>query len=550
MPKRLAYTERAASRENEAEVLSTEMLERLKSYGQVECFSSSEVLLDRGTRRADLFVVIEGQLELFERRNNGRSLTVSTLNAAQFTGELDLLGGREVLLSCRTTRASKVLRIRREHLQRMMRSELDVADLIVKAWMRRRAELVHEAQGGVLLLGYVRAVDTLRLQQFLTRNGYPFKFVDAEANEGAQMLLTSLNLASEEIPVVFLPEKKMLHNPSNNQLADELGISETLEADGLFDVAIIGAGPAGLAAAVYAASEGLRTVLVEGNAPGGQAGTSSRIENYLGFPTGVSGQELAVRAEVQARKFGANIAVSKPVRSLESCRTGYRLCLDPVGIVYARAVILATGAKYRKLAFSSSGDCNHERVHYAATAIEAAQCAGKAVIVVGGGNSAGQAAIYLAQNASHVHLVVRGDAIAKTMSDYLIQRILLSTRISVYANTEVEFISDDKTNPEVGLINRKSGSREVYAVGGVFAMIGATPNTAWLSDGIKLDDEGFVLTGGTVSACNLHFETSSPGVFAIGDVRSGSTKRVASAVGEGSVVISEIHKFLAEQVCQ
>ena len=374
---------------------------------------------------------------------------------------------------------------------------------------------------------------------------YPYKLADADTDREAEFILSSLDLSPQEMPVVFLSDQRVLRNPSNSLLADELGLSEVPEDEEPYDVAIVGAGPAGLASAVYAASEGLRTLLVEGNAPGGQAGTSSRIENYLGFPTGVSGQELASLAEIQALKFGARLVISRDVIGFECREDIHHLSLMGGQGVRARTVVVATGARYRKL---SNLDCQrfeNGSIHYAATPVESARCVGREVIVVGGGNSAGQAALHLSGSANHVHLVVRGCDIAESMSDYLVKRIAHSSRITLHTGTEVDSISGGDRIQEVTLVKRASQSRCRYKAENIFVMIGATPNTGWLRGSLELDRHGFVVTGIEFGDHKSPYATSCPGVFAIGDARSGSVKRVASAVGEGSVVISDVHRYLA-----
>lgn len=526
-------------------LLTDDMLQRLRAYGTEEILPCGTMLFHRGGRGVDFFVVLDGRIEIFQQKRSGAVAIMVTLTAAQFTGEMDLLSGREVLLSCRAAGTSRVIRIRRDDLHRLMRTELDVADLVLRAWMRRRAALLRDAQAGVIVMGHAQAADTARLRHFLTRNGYPFKLIDADGREDAQFLLESLDLLPTERPLVFLPNRRVLRNPSNALLADELGLSESLEGEEVYDLAIVGAGPAGLAAAVYAASEGLHTVLIEGNAPGGQAGTSSRIENYLGFPIGISGQELASRAEVQAQKFGARLVISRDVTEFECGEQTHRLTLSDKQAVKARTVILSTGARYRKLDIANYERFEHEGIHYAATPLESSRCVGQEVIVVGGGNSAGQAALHLSASANHVHLVVRGPDLAASMSDYLIQRILLSSRITLHKETVVESIAGRERLQEVTLLDSKSHIRTTYTISNIFVLIGAIPNTEWLQAKLVLDRNGFVVTGSAACGDGSHFGTSCPGVFAIGDARAGSVKRVAAAVGEGSIVIMEVHRYLA-----
>jgi thioredoxin reductase (NADPH) len=527
-----------------APMLSQEMVHRLKGYGETRTFDASLTLFERGSRGGDMFVVLEGRIELFEDKPGHSVGALATLTKGQFSGELDLLSGRDGLLSGRTARGSRILRIDSHSLQNLMRSELDIADVIVRAWIERRASLMQRSHGGVIVIGHSHDAETMRMHQFLVRNGYPNKLIEAELNPTAQLLLNGLNLDPSEMPVVFLPDQRVLKNPSNTALADELGISKVFETEEIFDVAIVGAGPSGLAAAVCAASEGLRTVVLEGTAPGGQAGTSSKIENYLGFPTGITGQELASRAEIQAQRFGARLEVARSVVGLNSSSSLHRLCLAGGRMVTSRTVVIATGARYRKLLVPGYERYELTNIHYAATPIETARCSGQDVAVVGGGNSAGQAALHLAKDAGCIHLVARGATLEATMSDYLVQRIGCSSRIKLHLHSEIDAILGDDRLQAIQLRDRLSGARSIFEVANVFVMIGADPNTSWLKERLELDHNGFVETGRAEWEGQSRFATSRPGIFAIGDVRAGSVKRVASAVGEGSVVISEVHHYL------
>ena len=527
-------------------MLTSDMIERLFAYGKEEEFHSGAVLFARGSRSADFFVVIDGTIELLEHKRNGSFYPLATLTKGQFSGELDLLSGRETLLSCRAAMRSRILRIGANGLRQLMRTELDITDLIIEAWVGRRAFLLQHSQGGVIVVGHGHSAATMRTQQFLVRNGYPNKLIDAEMNPHAELLLQGLNLDPTELPVVFLPDCRMLRNPSNTDLADELGMNNVLHMQDTFDVAIVGAGPAGLAAAVYAASEGLRTIVLEGTAPGGQAGTSSRIENYLGFPSGVSGQELASRAEIQAQKFGARFSVSRNVVDLNCLGSIHRLYLAGGQIVSSRTVIVATGARYRRLQVAGYERFELRGIHYAATPIESARCKGQVVAVVGGGNSAGQAALHLAHSAHQVHLIVRGTTLEATMSDYLVQRINCCPRITMHLNAEIESISGDHKLRGFAMTDSLRSEKTFYEVSDIFVMIGADPNTDWLRGRLDLDRNGFLRTGHTPSNAGSPLGTSCPGIFAVGDVRSDSVKRVASAVGEGSAVISDVHRYLED----
>jgi thioredoxin reductase (NADPH) len=348
--------------------------------------------------------------------------------------------------------------------------------------------------------------------------------------------------------VVVLPDKANLHNPSTPQLADALGLTESFDVNRVYDLTVVGAGPAGLAAAVYGASEGLDTLVIESLAPGGQAATSSKIENYLGFPTGISGQALAGRAQVQAQKFGARLAISRKAASIDCDRSPFCIELEGGQRLSTRSIVIATGARYRKLDLPNYDKFEGQGIHYAATWIEGNLCSNEEVIVVGGGNSAGQAAVYLSGQASHVHMMVRSEGLAATMSDYLIQRIEASPKITLHTFTEITALEGDRMLEQVSWTNRNTGESETRAIGNVFVMIGAVPNTDWLEGCVPLDRGGFVVTGrdGDGMALPSPYATEKTGIFAVGDVRSGSTKRVASGVGEGSVVVSAVHTYLAD----
>ena len=430
--------------------------------------------------------------------------------------------------------------------RRLLSSEPEIAEIVMRAFILRRVSFIRYGLGGVVLIGPGHNANTLRLQRFMTRNGYPFRLIDSDSDPEAVTILNSLALTPEHLPVVVAAGIELLRNPAEAQLADALGITEILDPETVFDVAVVGAGPAGLAAAVYAASEGLSTIILESTAPGGQAGTSSKIENYLGFPTGISGQALAGRAQAQALKFGARLAIAREVTGVDCTQHPFAVLVQGGQRVRACAVVVATGARYRKLDIHNYARFEGQGIHYAATAMEAQLCGAEEVAVVGGGNSAGQAAMFLSRTAKHVHVAVRGAGIAATMSDYLVQRIATSPRITVHPLTEVTALDGEHYLRQVTLTNRSSGQSMTHPVGNLFVMIGAVPNTQWLEGCLALDDKGFVLTGFDEEGRRLSspFAASKRGIFAVGDVRSGSVKRVASGVGEGSVVVQGIHDFL------
>ncbi|WP_445143389.1 FAD-dependent oxidoreductase [Dyella sp. Tek66A03] len=526
--------------------LADEMAGRIAPYGEVEQVPAGTTLFERGQRGADFFFVLEGGIEIIDVDNEGQPQIVTTHTRHQFTGELDHFNQRMILVSGIAMVESRLIRITRDNFRRLVSGEPDIGEIIMRAFILRRLNIIEQGIGGVVLIGPGHGADILRLQRFLVRNGYPHRLIDTDIDPKAAGLLDTFDVRPHLFPVVISPDHQMLMNPSTAELADSLGLTESFEPGHVHDVAVVGAGPAGLAAAVYGASEGLDTIVIEGMAPGGQAGTSSKIENYLGFPTGISGQALAGRAQIQAQKFGARLAISRNVTRLHCASQPYELELDDGQRVTARAVVVATGARYRKLDVPNYDRYEGQGIHYAATPMEGKLCAGEEVVVVGGGNSAGQAAVFLSRIAAHVHMLVRGTGLAATMSDYLIRRIHQSPRITLHTETHIVGFEGDDRLQQVTWSGRSDGSRVTRAVTNVFVMVGAEPNTDWLNGCLALDAKGFVMTGvdddGTPTS--VPFATSKRGIFAVGDVRSGSVKRVASGVGEGSVVIQAVHNFL------
>lgn len=520
-------------------VLPAEMVERMVRFGVAECFADGDALFTRGERSVDFFLVTGGTVEILEYDEGGNPRPVHTHQASQFTGELDLFNDRKILVSGIARGETSAVRISRPDFRRMIQSEPDIGEIIMRAFILRRVALLQHAQGGVTLVGPGRGADMIRLNAFLTRNGYPHRTIDTEQDDDAAGFLECFGLSADDLPVV-VADGVPLRNPGNHALADILGLSIAIDPDQVFDVAVVGAGPAGLAAAVYAASEGLSTIILEGTAPGGQAATSSKIENYLGFPTGISGQALAGRAQVQAQKFGARLAVSRDVAGIDCTRCPRVLTLVDGSTVRSRVIVVACGARYRKLDLPDYDRFEGAGIHYAATAMEAQLCANAEVVVVGGGNSAGQAAVFLSRHAAHVHVLVRGEGLRATMSDYLVDRIASSSRITLHPFTEVVALAGEEHLTALTWRNRENGETSRREVGALFVMIGAEPNTGWLNGCLELDAQGFVVTGQDGTA----YQTSVPGVFAVGDVRSGSVKRVASGVGEGSVVVHTIHRYL------
>jgi thioredoxin reductase (NADPH) len=525
--------------------LDEEMAARLVGYGAEQALPAGTVLFKRGQRRVDYFFVLEGCIEVYDVHEDGTPDIIVVHGPRQFTGEVDLFSERQTMVGGRTGAETRLVRLDPAQFRKLVSGEPDIGEIIMRAFILRRVGLIQSGQGGVTLAGSAHAADTVRLRSFLIRNGYPYRLLDTDVDDDVRHLIDGFGLDPRECPVVIMPDRQVLKCPTTVQLADHLGITIPLDSDHVHDVAVIGAGPAGLAAAVYAASEGLDTLVLEALAPGGQAGTSSKIENYLGFPTGISGQALAGRAQVQAMKFGAHMAVARSVEAMDCSTHPFRLTLDDGMVVSARSVVIATGARYRKLDTVDYERFEGQGIHYAATAMEATLCAGAEVVVVGGGNSAGQAAVFLARTVAHVHVLVRGSGLAATMSDYLVQRIAQSPRITLHTHCKVDHLDGDTYLREVGWACN-DGTQTRRKVGALFVMIGAEPNTAWLDGCLDLDRKGFVLTGRDADgyATPSPFATTLRGVFAVGDVRSGSVKRVASGVGEGSVVVQAVHRFL------
>src|SRR5580704_14633164 len=459
------------------------MMRRLQGYGSTESVKPGAHLFQQGERLVDFFVVVQGELELYERKGRTSCEVASTLARFQFSGELDLLNDRPTLLNCRAVKNSTVLRVSRESVRKLMRTELDIAELILTEWIVRRARLVSDRQGGIIVVGDSRAAETMRIERFLIGNGHPHQLIDSNLNLEAEVLLRALDVEPDQLPVVFFSDGTTLRKPGNTVLANKLGFDQDLGEHTDYDLAV-----------VCGASEGLSTLVIEGTAPGGQAGTSSKIENYLGFPTGVSGHELAQNATVQAQKFGARFAISREVTAIQTAGAGYSLSLEGGKTISARAIVIATGARYRRLEVPNYRKFEYQGVHYAATAMEAARCVGKEVVVVGGGNSAGQAALYLALSASHVHLLIRGEGLKATMSAYLIQRIASSNRVTLHPYSEVVSLDGDTHLRSVTWCNRQSHKSRRCQTSNMFVMIGALPNTEWLHGRLELDLNGFVVT--------------------------------------------------------
>jgi thioredoxin reductase (NADPH) len=537
--------------------LTAAQIARLAAWGTRRHVAVGEMLFDQGTTRRSFFVVLEGRIEILNESAIGETrITMHT--AGDFTGETDMLSGRPSLVRARAAAESEVIEIDPSTLRRIVQTDTEIGEILLRAFVRRRVALIASALGDVVLIGSRHSADTLRLKEFLARNGHPHTYLEVERDAAVPNLLESFDIQLTDIPVLVCRDRPALRNPTNAEVARCLGFNAEIDEERIYDVIVVGAGLSGLAAAVYAASEGLNVLVLEGNSPGGQAGSSSRIENYLGFPTGISGEELAGRAFIQAEKFGAQIAIAQGATRLTCDRRPFSV--ECAGSPPARAlsVIIASGAEYRKLPLQNLARYEGVGIYYGATRIEAQLCSDEEIVVVGGGNSAGQAAVYLSGIARHVHMLVRGSGLAESMSRYLIRRIEESSAITLRTRTEIVAIQGNGHLEAVTWENRETGETETRPIRHVFSMTGACPNTAWLGRCVALDDREFVKTGADLLAEELEaakwplrrppllFETSVPHVFAVGDVRSGSVKRVASAVGEGSVVVQLVHRVLAE----
>jgi thioredoxin reductase (NADPH) len=536
--------------------LTRAQIERIAAHGRARRVESGEVLLELGKKISLFFVVKSGTIEAVQPTRTGE-LIVTVLGAGEFSGEVSILSGRRSLVTLRAGEAGELIELERNALLQLVQTDAELSEIFVRAFLLRRVALIEGGRGDVVLIGSNHSSDTLRIKEFLTRNAHPYTTIDPDRDAEVQELLDHFQFSIADIPVLICRGVTVLRNPSNREIADCLGFNDAIDQQQLRDVVIVGAGPAGLAAAVYAASEGLDVLVVEANSPGGQAGTSSRIENYLGFPSGISGQELTARAYTQAQKFGADLVVAESVSHLDCTRNAYNVEIDNKDRISSRTVIIATGAAYRKLPIANITEFEGAGIYYGATFIESQLCDGEDVIVVGGGNSAGQAAVFLARTARKVYVLVRSRGLADTMSRYLIRRIEESPEIELRSCTEMVALEGDGHLERVSW-RTNDQPPESHDIRHVFVMTGAEPSTRWLDGCVTLDERGFIKTGADLSPEELRtakwplarppylLETSRPGIFAVGDVRSGNIKRVASAVGEGSIAVSFVHQALQE----
>jgi thioredoxin reductase (NADPH) len=530
--------------------LGDEAMAILERGGTRRTVAAGDVLFADGDATYDLFVVVSGKVAIVQNAGCADEKVIGVHGERRFLGELNLLTGEAVYLTARVVEAGEVLQIPRKDMFGLLENEQSLADLIMRAFLARRALLIGLG-AGPRVIGSRFSRDTQRLRVFLARNRFPHGFLDLEEDPAAEAFVRHFDLQPDETPIV-IHGHELLRNPSNDELARALGLRRPSNSEEVCDLLVVGAGPAGLAASVYGASEGLTTVTIDAVAAGGQAGTSTRIENYLGFPGGISGMELAERAILQAKRFGARLLV--PAEAGGFCRheDHYRVRLSDDEKVDARTVVIATGARYRTLDVPRIDELTGLGVYYAATPMEAEMCAGSRVAVVGGGNSAGQAAMFLSRRVQQVTLIIRGSDLSHSMSRYLIDQIERTDNIELRTSTQVEELLGERGLEGLAVSNG-NGARTQLDVKALFVFIGADPRTGWLTDEVMLDAKGFVLTGPELAAASevgaaqpLALETSAPGVFAVGDVRSGSIKRVASAVGEGSMAVRLVHDHLAE----
>jgi len=537
--------------------LTSAQIARLEAHGSRRRMTKGEILAQPGDRHRPMLIVLSGSIEVVQPGLSGEALVV-VHTAGSFTGEMSALQGVGTLVRARVREDGDVLVIAEDRLRTIIQTDAELSELFMRAFILRRVGLLGSRSGDVILLGSSQSAGTLRLQQFLTRNSYPFVNLDVYTDHSVQSLLDRFHIKVEDIPVVLCRGAVVLKNPSNEEVAACLGMNQQIDDDRVRDVIVVGAGPSGLAAAVYAASEGLDVLVLETGTPGGQAGSSSKIENYLGFPTGISGLALAARARIQAQKFGAEIRTAYTAMKLNCGERPYAIEMRCKTQVRGRAIIIATGAEYRQIATENASRFLGTGIYYAATNTEVRRCEMKDVIVVGGGNSAGQAAVFLAGRCSHVHLLVRGNGLADTMSRYLIRRIDESSNVTLHVNTEITSLEGIDQLERVTWKTAPEFVPETHPIGHVFLMTGAVPSTYWLQGCIALNEKGFVRTGADLVAADFagsgaaavrplqSFETNWPGIFAVGDVRCGSVKRVAAAVGEGSACVQQVHQALQD----
>lgn len=536
--------------------LTCAQIARVAVLGTTESFHDGAIVYEPGQSNVSFYVVLAGAIEILSVREDAED-PIALHGPGEFTGELGLLAQGRAVVRARARGPVEALRLDGAALRRLIQTDSEISELLVRAFIRRRVGMLSAGYGNALLIGREDSPQTYRLRSFLSSNGQPHHYLDVDRDAEVGGILGELRVSVRDLPVLISRGNHVLVNPTDLEVAEHLGIGNALEPDVVHDVVICGAGPGGLAAAVYGASEGLDVLVVEGMAPGGQAASSSKIENYMGFPAGVSGQALAARATIQAQKFGASISVARRVERLYCEETPMRLSLSGGVSVRARAIIIATGAEYGKLGLPAEARFQGAGLFHAATAIEAKSCGSEEVVVVGGGNSAGQAATYLARTCRHVHVLVRGPSLSASMSRYLVRRIEEAQNITVHASCQIVSLDGQGSLEEIAWRHDPSAAVTKHLIRHLFLMTGARPRTDWLKGCVAMDLKGFVRTGHDLLGDDLSrarwpldrrpylFETSRPCVFAIGDARANSVKRVASAVGEGAVCIQLVHSALS-----
>lgn len=545
-----------------------EQIRRIAARGRTRAARAGEFIFRAGDPIAPIFVVLQGRVDVL-RLQGDRSDIIVSHGPGQFGGEINMLLGRPALFDARVLKAGEIIELDRESLLALLQTDAELSEVFMRAFMLRRLALVENREGDVVVVGSLKCPGTLRVKEFLNRNNHPYAYLSFnrdEADHGLPAdavgdllaLLERFQITEDDIPVVVWRGEQVLRKPSNAQIAELLGFNLAVDLSRVRDLVVVGAGPSGLAAAVYAASEGLDVLVMERVAPGGQAGASSRIENYLGFPSGIEGQKLAELAFDQAQRLGAQFAIAREGIRLHCDRQPYEVEIDSGATVHTRAVVVATGAAYRKLSLQNVPRFEGLGIFYAAGHMEAQLCQGEEVVVVGGGNSAGQAAVFLCSKAAHVHLLVRSDTLSISMSRYLIRQIEENTKITVRYYTELIALEGDGHLERLRWKHKTTGAVEEREIRHVFVMTGAEPATAWVEGCLTLDEKGFIKTGRDLTSEELSsgswslsrqptlLETSVPRVFAVGDVRCGNVKRVASAVGEGAVVVSFVHQALSQ----
>ena len=537
--------------------LTSTQIDRIRPLGHIRSVQSGETLYKPNDSAVPFFVVLSGQMQVFRPTLDGERLVI-THEAGCFTGEMTMIAGQRSWVHGRVTLSGQFLELSGDAMLGLVARDAELSEILMRAFILRRLLLIREGYGNVVVMGSRHSAQTLQLREFFSRNGHPYTYIDLDTDRSARELLDRFEVKASEVPVVIC-HGKVLRRPSIQTVADCLGFNVSIDNTNVRDLIIVGAGPAGLAAAVYAASEGLNVLVIETQSPGGQAGSSSKIENYLGFPTGVSGMELATRATTQAQKFGAKMLIARSVTRLRGDNRPYQVVLDTGEFLATKAIIIATGAQYNRPKLENLAKFEGNGIYYAATCIESQWCGGEEIAVAGGGNSAGQAAVFLSQTAHRVHLLVRGGELSGTMSRYLIQRLTENPNIELHFNTEIVALEGESALEQIAWRDRNTGEISTHNIQHIFLMTGAAPRTEWLRGCVTLDDKGFILTGRDLESAGPQgsstwpltrppqmLETSLPGVFAVGDARSGNVKRVASAVGEGAISVRMVHRALVE----